>query len=202
MGRNYKGLAVMILLSFVAVLSQFTSTILISDTAETLIIGKMEDVVLPYALKGDPNAPRKLSAFDSEPTAFPRFAEMMAMMTVTDNATGQYIVDTGPTVRALLLLKSQANRSSLINYRGMATLVDSHVLCVSPIIDEYRYNNSSSLLEGTVSAPLLYAAFNSGGLQKRGLFEGEPFNPATKFHFSCYLDFYLPGPWHPALSSG
>lgn len=184
-GKKPQGVLLILLLSILTILSQFTSTILFSDTNVGFIIGPVENVSVPYAVKRTFTSPEGASYLNSQPQEFPRFAEKTAnMVSITDNFTQHHIDDTGATVRAVLPLPS-ANRTSLFNYKGVATLIDSHALCVTPVIKDYTYNSSTLQLAGNFTAPLFYTAYNSGELGAQGSFKGGSFDANTTISFTC-----------------
>jgi len=173
-GKNLLGISLLALLLFLTVVSQFISTILLSDTGPEVIAGNIENVSLPY-MYGNPRPPGRLT-FQHKPADFPRFAELATKSfdIRSSNSMGPAISDTGPTVRALLPLKT-SKRSSLLYYSGEATFIDSHVLCVSPQIDQLQYslNNSKSprsIISGKFSAPILADALALGELAQHGSF--------------------------------
>jgi len=184
-GNNYFSICLVALLSLIAVLSQFTSTILVSDTCLGYILGTKETVSLAY---GYSNAEVRESGSEIAiqiGVEFPRFAENTAeSFSISSNLreTGPGLSDTGPTIRALLPL-SKSNRSSLLSYHGMATLIDSHVLCVSPNLDRLQYKGNT--LWGNLSTPFLDEALASGKIQAQGSFSGNITGPLSYLSFSC-----------------
>ena len=86
----------------------------------------------------------------SIPQNFPAFAEWNRAVTHEDSG----IADTGPTIRALLPVSSEADRSLLRDYRGMATVFDARVTCVRPDITDLRFSSLFIRGSGTTSTPI------------------------------------------------
>jgi len=172
-GRNFLGISLLVLLSFLAIVSQFISTILLSDTGPGNIAGRRENVSLAYSY-GDVVPGPSWGTLQDKPVNFPRFAEKAAKpFHISYNSTGPGISDTGPTVRSLFPLKAP-QRSSLLYYQGNATMIDSHVLCVSPTVDQlqcdYAGAGTNCAISGNFSAPILGDALASGQLERQGSF--------------------------------
>jgi hypothetical protein len=165
--KNFFGISLLALLSLSAILSQFLSTMLLSDTGLVHIAGKSKSVPLKY--RHDHNYVMPIPTMSHRPAEFPRFADRAATyVSISDNLTaaGSGISDTGPTLRALIPLSS-SERSSLLYYQGKAAIVDSHVICTSPTLDQLDYDDVSNpgLLSGNLSTPFLKQAFTTGYLQ-------------------------------------
>ncbi|KAF8544643.1 hypothetical protein BDD12DRAFT_977586 [Trichophaea hybrida] len=170
-----KPLAICLLLvmSLVTISSQLISTILLSSTGLNPIAGGLENVSLAYGYdNSDWTFP--IPTLQQKPVEFPRFAEQTATpFNILYNSTSPGISDTGPTVRALLPLRA-SNRSSLLYYRGNATLIDSHVICAAPEVHQLQLQHDRdrkvNLISGNFSARVLEDAVKSGDLEKYGSF--------------------------------
>jgi len=166
--KNLAGISLLILLSCLTISSQFISTILLSDTGLEYIAMRSQNVSLAYRHKDWIDA--LVPSLQQRPVEFPRFAEKpVKPFKISYNATGPAISDTGSTVRALLPL-SAPKRSSLLYYRGNATVIDAHVLCVSPDIDSLEFDEKQQLVSGNFTAPILRDALASGELEDQGSF--------------------------------
>ncbi|KAF8249990.1 hypothetical protein K440DRAFT_193402 [Wilcoxina mikolae CBS 423.85] len=89
------------------------------------------------------------------------------MFSLFDNATGHGLVDTGQTLRAFLPLSAN-ELTSLLSYNGKVGLVESHILCVSPDIDNLTHVIPSFTIQGNISAKYLEQAADE--LNNRGSF--------------------------------
>ncbi|KAF2140825.1 uncharacterized protein K452DRAFT_272481 [Aplosporella prunicola CBS 121167] len=136
--RNMMVLIAVNFLACTSLLSQFTSTLLLWDVRPGPVLGfptktkamigyRMEDYTrglfksilskTPYYWKASsPNYPT-FAEWNSKPKDLP-----------------ESVVDTGPTVRALLPLSSGEDRSKLSQYTGPASLFDARVVCARPPI--------------------------------------------------------------------
>ena len=86
----------------------------------------------------------------ADPPTYLIFAEYSEPI---DSQSENDMDDTDPILRALLPVPSSQDRSNLRNYSGMATVIDSRVICVRPsIIDAPAENHTGLLLRGTIRA--------------------------------------------------
>ncbi|KAI4141302.1 MAG: hypothetical protein L6R39_005412 [Caloplaca ligustica] len=121
-----------LLLAIVSLLTEFTSTTLLSDLKQTSLPGHLSssttttnfvyDVngTIPYLSRG--------TAWTKKPPYYPTFAEYHEDSTdVSADAA-----DTGLTLRAFLPIQSQQQRSMLRDFSGRATVIDLRVRCVRP----------------------------------------------------------------------
>ena len=118
--------------SLVAIVSQFTSTILLSDVQRVLITSDPYTEVLSYAINSsrDDNIDTwaiNYAYWKTKPAFYPTFAEFVGE---AYQASGVY--DTGVSLRGLIPIKDQNVRSALTNYSGFATVIDARVICVRP----------------------------------------------------------------------
>ncbi|KAK6500000.1 hypothetical protein TWF481_010357 [Arthrobotrys musiformis] len=130
--------ATIVLLSLLSgILSQLTSTVLLTDFGPARILGNSSQISVAYGVASEfelvSNVARSL------PRAFPRFAEF----TEAGNNSEQ-VVDTGSTFRAYLPIESAAQRSSLREYSGPAELINSRVVCIRPKITNFRVEDVDS----------------------------------------------------------
>ncbi|KAF8247326.1 hypothetical protein K440DRAFT_661521 [Wilcoxina mikolae CBS 423.85] len=185
--KHFFGISLLVLLSNLTILSQFISTILLSDTGPDSIAGRLENVSLAYRPNSPCCASPTFPTLAQKPVEFPLFAERAAKyFSISSNSTGPGISDTGPTLRALLPLLP-VNRSSLLSYHGKAAMIDSHVLCVSPTPKQIWDDGLS--ISGNLTAPFLREALASGQLEDRGSFGRNETNISSIFTFNeCVHD--------------
>lgn len=173
-----------LLLTITSALSQFTSTVLLSDLKSGLVDGNYQTVELPYGFNMSYNptvasvdSSNNAYLFAAKPPFYPTFAELSDEPYVSDGVS-----DTGMTLRALLPIETAEDRQSLRNYTGMATIFDSRVTCVRPSINlssfqiygPYPEIGSLVYLNGLVGADATFP---------RGL------NLSAQTDFSCVLVF-------------
>ena len=120
-------------------LSQLTSTALLSDLKPGLVPGNFAYSQIPFRLiknyDGTHDLSRTVSGQQfgfglSKPPFYPMFAEYSE-----DASPEEGVIDTGMTLRAFVPLASEQARSLLRNYSGPATLFDSRVTCMRPLIN-------------------------------------------------------------------
>lgn len=121
-----------LLLAIVSLLTEFTSTTLLSDLKQTPLPGYpsrsttttkfISDVngTIPYLARG--------TVWTKKPPFYPTFAEYHEDL--ADPLPD--VADTGLTLRAFLPVQSQQERSMLYDFSGSATVIDSRVRCVRP----------------------------------------------------------------------
>jgi hypothetical protein len=141
-------------ITLTTMLSQFTSTLLLSDLKLSMIPGAIESQNIFYAKPGqtDEQFSSDTRLWTSRPQ-YPIFAEYPGVP-MTENG----ISDTGMTMRALLPLASAESRSLLRNYSGPATVFDSRVVCVRPSV-----NATLGLLDSLISKRAIGRGFNIAG---------------------------------------
>lgn len=105
---------------------------------------------------------------------YPVFAEYANDSTI-DRTDG--VSDTGVTMRAFLPL-NEGDRAAVLHYQGPATVVDTRVTCVRPIIDNLHVLNGTGrraipVLNGTASIPPELIRSNSSRLYE---FKGSNFS--------------------------
>jgi hypothetical protein len=133
-------LGVLILLSSFAL--HFASTILLSDFENGFFAsGFRPSAQLPASLSDALRSNISKGEMDysgSSLTQLPLFAEFLEA--VSELQPGVY--DTGESVRAFLPLSTPTEGEALANYNGVATLIDSRVLCVIPVINNLTYTST------------------------------------------------------------
>ena len=135
--RKLSTAAFVLALSTTAASIQFTSTVLLSDLKPGLVPGNFQYFQLPFRLmeyySGTTDLSRTVDVeqlASNKPPFYPMFAEYSE-----DPFVGEGVLDTGMAVRALLPLPSETTRSLVRNYTGPATLFDSRVACMRPLIN-------------------------------------------------------------------
>lgn len=133
------GLTLFILvLGATTIVSQFSSTLLLSDLKASLVPGNMNNLSMAFGINstyGDPESTDNIYKDDlylwsNKPLFYPTFAEH-----IEDPIKSDGISDTGMALRAFLPLGTEQSRSVLRDYVGPATVFDSRVTCVRPWID-------------------------------------------------------------------
>jgi hypothetical protein len=121
-----------------SIISQFSSTLLLSDLKAALVPGNMDSQSMAFGINatyGDPDSTDNIYKDDlylwsNKPLFYPTFAEH-----AEDPVKGDGISDTGMALRAFLPVGTEQSRSVLRDYTGPATVFDSRVTCVRPSID-------------------------------------------------------------------
>jgi hypothetical protein len=92
------------------------------------------------------------------PPFYPAFAEHSVKPPTT---TRDDIVDTGISLRAILPLENQEDRTTLMRYQGNATVMDTRVVCVRPniIVLDFKRYGGFRYLTGNLSFPLDLRAY-------------------------------------------
>ncbi|KAF8246229.1 hypothetical protein K440DRAFT_662308 [Wilcoxina mikolae CBS 423.85] len=181
------GIMLLMLLSVETILSQFISTILLSDTGLGHIAESRRNMTLGYDSTDFKASANPL--LEQKPQVFPWFLEKTAKsFTISHGPTGPGLSDTGPTVRALIPLPNP-QRSSLLYYHGTAPVIDSHVLCVAPNLTRFEYHLEDDYMGGNLTVPLLEEVLASGELEKRGSFRKSNAKLGN-FWFGCQADQY------------
>lgn len=159
--RHGKGLrigALVLILALSNGLLQFTSTILLSDVTIGIVTNFEQQRTTPYGLSRD--GIDRYYEFDNDgyhykkPSAYPTFAEYSEKYETSDG-----VHDTGKTMRAYLPISSEPEREFLKSYSGMATVVDSRVVCMRPVIADAKLHFDgngvfSPYLSGSVATNL------------------------------------------------
>ncbi|ERF75021.1 hypothetical protein EPUS_08835 [Endocarpon pusillum Z07020] len=139
--------SILILLFVTTFLSQFTSTILLSDLSLTPVLGLPTSTTLSsHFIYNTTDEYRPLnqitrgSSWLRLPAFYPAFAEYSNPETKQDPA----VVDTGPILRAFLPLGEQQSRQEIGDYKGVATVLDSRVICVRPELENPKLQINSN----------------------------------------------------------
>ncbi|KAF8533290.1 hypothetical protein BDD12DRAFT_899661 [Trichophaea hybrida] len=183
-GKKPLGIMLLLLLSAEAILSQFISTILLSDTGVGHIAESRRNMTLGYNSVSLVAAKNPL--FETKPQVFLWFIERTAEPpTISHGPSGPGLSDKGPTVKGLIPL-SNPQRSSLLYYHGWAPLIDTHILCVAPNLTHIGYFTDTTILYGNLTVPLVEEVLASGELEKRGSFKPSKNNTKIgSFMFGC-----------------
>jgi hypothetical protein len=132
-----------IILACTTSLSQFSSTILLSDFHDDLVIGTLGNTSTLSGYRTIiPSWSPQVDYWGVVPQTYPTFAEYSEPQTVQDGMD-----DTGLMLRTLFPIYSQSTRSLLHSFRGNGTVIDSRVTCVRP-----RFVEDSLTIEWTADA--------------------------------------------------
>jgi hypothetical protein len=132
-GQRYICFVLITVVALLSVTTQFTSTILLYDLGKSNVPGRIQNENVTYRQDTPGKEVAGFAVGTQNPPAYPVFAESTEGTPEVINYTEHGgLVDTRGAVRAFFPF-SKANRSSIISYRGPAYVVDSHVLCFSPI---------------------------------------------------------------------
>ncbi|KAL8716636.1 MAG: hypothetical protein Q9225_006047 [Loekoesia sp. 1 TL-2023] len=161
-----------LLLVIVSLLTEFTSTALLTDLKQSLLpahpsssttttnFAYDENGTIPYLSRG--------TVWTKKPPFYPTFAEYHEDPTDLPDDR----VDTGLTLRAFLPIQSQQERSMLRDFSGRATVLDSRVQCVRPQLTQEKGHYAAE--------PVL------------GLSGQVTVSPGQTTNFSCVLPYHFP----------
>ncbi|KAF8847246.1 hypothetical protein BDZ45DRAFT_699352 [Acephala macrosclerotiorum] len=131
--------ALTLLLSCTTIGGLFTSTALIADFELVSILGYPAELQSLYSLKNVSAVGIEPVYSNYRPASYPAFAEYSSSIEPATTDTNQAPVDdTGPTLRAILPVDADV-RQNLGTYTGAGTLLNSHVVCVKPIIHNLMF---------------------------------------------------------------
>lgn len=174
--RGLPLLALALVLTLTTTLSQFTSTILLSDISRGQVIGFSSEQTMPigfdWSVKGqaqDPNG--ALNFWSTTPSLFPPFAEYAGPAN-----SQKHIADTGSTLRALFPLPSDTSRLSIRNYTGTAMTWDARVACFAPIFSDLSFQNTIG-----------YQQVISGSVLPRGSIPELEYDTTNGAPFNCTI---------------
>jgi hypothetical protein len=186
-----------VVLTITTVLVQFTSTALLADLSPGLIPSSSRNYTAAtnfvYINGTDgfryiPVVPRGTSWKIKAPF-YPAFAEYHE--DVADSTQQDGISDTGFTLRAFLPLQDQQARSNIRSYNGIATVLDSRVVCMPPNMT----NHSLHLIEDTMAlGGQVTAASNTTNLffeSGNGAESNQTWENRTPAQFKCVLPLAL-----------
>jgi hypothetical protein len=115
---------------------QFSSTILLSDLQDLVILGDLNRTQVPSLFRADEDGAFVLQGgtnMASEPQIFAVFAETQSVFDTMPNENG--LSNTGLIQRSFLPFSMKENRTSIRKYSGNAMIMNSKVACIRPQID-------------------------------------------------------------------
>lgn len=142
-----------LILVITSTLAQFTSTTLLADLKPGTVPGySSADTTATnfQAINGSIPFISRGTVWTKKPPFYPTFAEYHENPSDAQEDRS----DTGLTLRAFLPLSGQEARSSLRNFSGLATVLDSRVQCLRPQLklEKGHYTPGALALTGSVSA--------------------------------------------------
>lgn len=138
-------LVLVFLFTLTTALSQFTSTILLSDLKEATIVGDTIRKTIPFGQLADPTTLTEYEGIDYWQTKtpfYPAFAEYTDGNDEPGNAS-YWLVDTGQIRRTLPPFPAVSDRETLRNYTGMATVIEMRVRCMRPYVENLSFSQES-----------------------------------------------------------
>ena len=197
------------LLLLTTTLLQFSSTALLFQVGEGAIPVYHSALINYSFVDLSPAALQQVNIQDvftsQPPKGFPAFAEWLSNSTKS-NADGSErsfapsrvpgLIDTGTAMRAFLPIGDADIRSRLLEYRGMATVVDTRVVCMRPKLSNLVLSINKNLFGGgaTISGPVDTDQEPSGLLEVPSSTGGTD----TSKPFNCSITIsvgYQPGQW-------
>ncbi|EJT71211.1 hypothetical protein GGTG_10471 [Gaeumannomyces tritici R3-111a-1] len=142
--------ALLFLLLIVSGVTQFSSTLLVTDISTVKVLDDYNISNISVALQTSTTefyGTQTGSYWATRPPAYPRFAEDPG-----SPVQGEDYYDTGTTIRAFLPVDSSSQRTAMRSYEGVTSAFDARVVCVRPQLTVTSFNYTNMLhLEGTIS---------------------------------------------------
>ncbi|KAK0646663.1 hypothetical protein B0T16DRAFT_391058 [Cercophora newfieldiana] len=129
--------AVILAVMATTLLSQLTSTFLLGDLENTLVLNGTFSESLGVGISVVPgeasriDTERGVEYWKSRIPEYPTFAEYSP----NAGSSVDWRTDTGPTLRAFLPLRNATSRRRISKYEGIAGLVDTRFVCVKPEVN-------------------------------------------------------------------
>jgi len=136
-------LCVVVVAGAILGISAFTSTILLSDFGRIHTAG---DVNITAFRDGLPLTGSGIDLWRSASADYPRFAEYTSDK--GELLAGPHIDDTGTSLRAMLPFSTSAERSTLRNFTGVASVFDTRFTCFSPNLTLSSFNMTVDSMGG------------------------------------------------------
>ncbi|KAI5842264.1 hypothetical protein BZA05DRAFT_206796 [Tricharina praecox] len=184
--KNFGIVILIVFLSLAMVLSQALSAILLHDLHLDYVRGPRSQETYQTHV-GEIFDASPIDPLGQRPLTFPRFAERIGRsFALSENPTSRGLRDTGATVRAYPEFGQASDRSSLLYYHGRGAVMEAHVLCVSPDIDELVLAEHDRVT-GRLRSDYLYAS--AARLEAEGSYRWNGAQPAADlvWNFNCTL---------------
>jgi len=124
---GFVGSFLVAVMSITMLASAFTSSVLLSDFGNIVILGPSSKGVMGY---GGDSAASNVDVWRSNPVQYPRFAELTKSF--GNRLVGDHLDDTGFVLRAPVPMTKSDQRQTLRKYEGPAVVFDDRVICVAP----------------------------------------------------------------------
>ncbi|KAK1527051.1 uncharacterized protein CCOS01_07313 [Colletotrichum costaricense] len=179
---------VLALLAITTIAAQFTSTLLVADLEQRRVVAFADSISNAYTfIPGNHSSGKPPEAVSGYAHNYwiqrPRLTETFAEYTGTA-AEGEGLDDTGPTVRAFLPVASQQERESLLEFQGMARVLDTRFICMRPQLSNVRPCNGTDGVDicGSIRLDPTVDAAAAAGLT---------WTDEMNFNFSCPVTGYM-----------
>ncbi|KAI3332145.1 hypothetical protein HD806DRAFT_518947 [Xylariaceae sp. AK1471] len=138
---TYVELWLICLLALVMLVLQFSSTLLLSDLHNFVVVGDVEakSIANFYSPYSDNGEYRILWSVDSITPTYAVFGEESSNYNITPDTNG--FSDTGTLRRGYLPLLGSDNRTSVRKYHGSTLVVNSRIVCVPPEMEGHIYTD-------------------------------------------------------------
>lgn len=147
-----------ILVAFLSLALQFTSTILLADMHSLGMIGDRNASTV-YGLFAYPGK-KKFALFQGslmvKTPVYPVFGEVLTGATYDSRSDTRGLSDTGLRQRGLLPVSGRGNRTFVREYDGMGMVMSSRVACMRPVIANASLDTSTYGVFGTMDGILNY----------------------------------------------
>ncbi|KAJ0311070.1 hypothetical protein COL516b_001773 [Colletotrichum fioriniae] len=179
---------ILALLAITTIAAQFTSTLLVADLEQRRVVTFPDSVSNAYTfIAGNLSSGRPPEAVSGYAHNYwiqrPRLTETFAEYT-GPASDGEGLDDTGPTVRAFLPVASQQERESLVEFQGMARVLDTRFICMRPELSNVRPCNGTDGVDicGSIRLDPTVDASAAAGLT---------WTDEMNFNFSCPVTGYM-----------
>ncbi|KAF8053927.1 hypothetical protein FPV67DRAFT_1683767 [Lyophyllum atratum] len=183
--KNYSIIILVVLLSLAMVLSQGLSAILLIDLDNDFVRGPKITTSRRF-FEGPPFV--SVQPLRIRPGSLARFGESRienSFLSLAD-AEGRRLNDTVATFRGFPQLRNEVERENLVYFNGRGAVVEGHVLCVSPDIDELIYDEPDRIT-GKLSSQFMYDSARKVDTSGSFMWNGAQPSSDLVFDFNCTL---------------
>jgi hypothetical protein len=142
---------------------QFISTALLSNVGTGIITDFRISPNLSYGINSNSllvTHPENAGSLGIRPAMYPAFLEFAVPPILNESVDN--VRDTGLSIRGFIPIGDESARKSITNYAGMATLIDTRVICTQPVFSKSRLSPVSRkyTISGYISTDFTVPRFN------------------------------------------
>jgi hypothetical protein len=179
-------------LAILTIALQFSSTILVSDLNDFVIVGNFNHTQVPTLVSYQYGDGIYLDGtWIERPAVWSVFGEVQSQADITPDSYG--FSSTGLVQRGFIPLEGSENRTSVRHYQGNAIVMYSKVACMQPVIDaEYRAPDQSAAMEATNTVFGRVQGFLDYGASLRNAYADVGTSNASQRLEGAYFDCNIP----------